>query len=71
MQLFLKELVEWQTVQTHIRLLHQEQSDMGLHCLQISFFQTFGVRNFRTFTVFIALDKVLFFFQFKSIDILF
>ena len=24
----------WQTVQTKIRLLQEEQSDQGLHCLQ-------------------------------------
>ena len=30
-------LVEWQIVQTQIRLLLQEQSDLGLHCLHMSF----------------------------------
>ena len=36
---FLKYLVERQTVQTQIRLLLKEQSDLGLHCLHMSFCQ--------------------------------
>ena len=28
-----KDAVEWQTVKTLIRLLQEEQSDLGLHCL--------------------------------------
>ena len=47
--------MEWQTVETLIKLLLQEQSDLGLHCLHISFGRNFGVRNFRTFVV--ASDK--------------
>ena len=35
----LKCLVEWQTVNTQIRLLLQEQSDLGLHCLHMAFCQ--------------------------------
>ena len=27
--------IEWQTVQTQIRLIHYKQSDLGLHCLPI------------------------------------
>ena len=34
---FLKYLVEWQTVKTLIRL--QEQSDLGLQCLHMPFYQ--------------------------------
>ena len=48
---FLKYLVEWQTVKTLIRLLLQEQSDLGLHCSICDFVRNFGVLNFRTFTV--------------------
>ena len=32
-----------------IRLLLQEQTDLGLHCLHMPFCQIFGVQNFRTF----------------------
>ena len=28
------QIMPWQTEQTHIRLLIQESSDQGLHCLQ-------------------------------------
>ena len=38
-------------MQTLIRLLLQEQSDLGLHCLYSHFVRYFGVQNFRTFTV--------------------
>ena len=30
--------MEWQTAEILIRLLLQEQSDLGLHCLHMSFF---------------------------------
>ena len=37
--------MEWQTVKIQIRLLHQEQSDLGLHCLL--FVRNFGIQKFR------------------------
>ena len=43
---FLKYLMEWQTVYTLIRLLPQEQSDLGLHCLHMLFCQNFTVLGF-------------------------
>ena len=49
---FQKHLVELRTVQTLIRLLLKEQSDLDLHCLPIIFVQDNGVVNFRTFTVY-------------------
>ena len=36
----------------HIRLLPQNQSDLGLRCLSMSFWQASSGRNFRTSTVF-------------------
>ena len=42
-------LSDWQTVKALIRLLHQEQFDLGLHCLSWPPFQVTGVQNFRTF----------------------
>ena len=33
----------------------QEQSDLGLHCLQMPFIGHFGVQNFGTFTIYIML----------------
>ena len=42
---FLKFLVKGQTVKTLIRLLFQEQSDLGLHCLQMPFCQTIWWTN--------------------------
>ena len=32
----------------------QEQSDLGLHCLHMEFVGDFGVRNFRTFIVIVC-----------------
>ena len=50
MQLFLKYLMEWQTIYTLIRLLLQEQSDRVLHYLHVPFCQTLWcTRNFRSF----------------------
>ena len=43
---FLKYSVEWQTVQTVIRLL-LKQSDLGLHCLHMSFCQTLWCSKFK------------------------
>ena len=48
---FTKCLSEYQTGKTLIRLLLQKQSDLGLHCLSIPFWQVTSVQNFRTFTV--------------------
>ena len=48
---FTKYLVEWQTVQTLIRLLLKEQSDQGLHCLYTPFCQKNWCNNFRIITV--------------------
>ena len=45
----LQYLVEWQIVQTLIRLLLQEQSDQGLHCLHMS--KILSITNLRTFTI--------------------
>ena len=48
----LKCLVEWQSVKTLIRLLLQQQSDLGLCTVCIwHFVRNFGVQNFRTYTV--------------------
>ena len=43
-------LSEMQTGKTLIRLLLQKQSDLGLHCLSLSFWQVTSVQNIRTFT---------------------
>ena len=40
-------------MKTLIRLLFQEQSDLGLHCMHMPFYQKIGVQSFRTYTVFI------------------
>ena len=45
---FLKYFVEWQTVYNLIRVLLQEQSDLGLHCLHMPFNQKLRVQNFNT-----------------------
>ena len=46
---FFKYLVEWQTVQTLIRLLLQEQSNLGLHCLHMPHCQTLWCTKFKDF----------------------
>ena len=38
-------------MKTLIRLLLQKQSDLGLHCLSMPFWQATGVQNFRKFTI--------------------
>ena len=38
-------------MKTLIRLLPLKQSDLGLHCLSMPFWQAASVRNFRIFTV--------------------
>ena len=38
-------MLEWQRVQTLIRLLLLEQSDLALHCLNKAYLQTFRVNN--------------------------
>ena len=43
---FLKYLVKRQTVQALIRLLIQEQSDLGLHCLHMSLCQILWCMKF-------------------------
>ena len=42
-----KYLVEWQTVETLIRLLLKEQSDLGLHCLHMPFCQPLWCMKFQ------------------------
>ena len=42
----LKYLVEWQIVQTLIRMLLREQSDLGLHCLHVPFCQQLWFTKF-------------------------
>ena len=37
--------MSWQTVQTQIRLLLEEQSDQGLHCLSIHLYHLDKFRN--------------------------
>ena len=49
---FSKCLSEKQTRKAMIRLLLQKQSDLGLHCLPMPFWQATSVWNFRTFTVY-------------------
>ena len=36
---------------TLIRLFLQKQSDLGLHCLSVHFWQETSVRNFSKFTI--------------------
>ena len=38
-------------METLIRLLSEERSDLGLHCLHMPFYQKLSVRIFRVFTV--------------------
>ena len=45
----LKYLEEWQTVKTLIRL---QQSDLGLHCLHMPFYQKLRCMKIRTFTIY-------------------
>ena len=52
---FLKNLVKWQTTVDP----GQEQSDLVLHCLQRHFVKSFGVWNFRTFTIPKSLIKTI------------
>ena len=44
-------LPELQTGKTLIRLLLQKQSDLGLHCLSLPFWQATSIQNLRTSTV--------------------
>ena len=47
MQLFLNSSVEWHTVKNLIRLLLQEQSDLGLHYLHMPFCQKLWSTKFQ------------------------
>ena len=47
MKLFLKILSGMANIVDLIRLLLQEQSDLGLHCLHMPFCQKLCVQNFR------------------------
>ena len=52
MHLSLKVLRGMANSEDLIKLLLQEMSELGVHCLYVAFFQKlFCVRNFRTFTV--------------------
>ena len=43
---------------TLVRMLLQKQSDLGLHCLSLSFWLATSVQNFRTFTINVCNSQV-------------
>ena len=43
---------------TLVRMLLQKQSDLGLHCLFLSFWLATSVQNFRTFTINVCNSQV-------------
>ena len=72
----LKSLSEKQTGKTLIRLLLQNQSDLGLPCLSRLFWKATTVQNFRTFiyhtcTLESSSIEMLFFFSLSSIFFVF
>ena len=51
---FLKYFVEWQPVYNLIRVLLQEQCDLGLHCLHMPFNQKLRVQNSRSSLIWVC-----------------